>query len=120
MIFLRLYLLIHCIYFYGCLEHCSNGTSNGKQTTTGDTHVMISYNWGHQKMVKQIRDHLRNNGFKVWMDVDDMQGSTLQAMASAVENADIVLVCYSLKYKNSDNCRAGNLQWSGESKCHVQ
>jgi hypothetical protein len=44
------------------------------------------------------------------MDVDDMQGSTLQAMASAVEKADIVLVCYSQKYKNSDNCRAGSQQ----------
>ena len=39
-----------------------------------------------------------------------MQGSTLQAMASAVEKADIVLICYSQKYKNSDNCRAGMLQ----------
>jgi uncharacterized protein (DUF302 family) len=68
---------------------------------------MISYNWGHQSMVKQIRENLRSSGIKVWMDVDDMQGSTLQAMASAVEKADIVLMCYSFKYKNSDNCRAG-------------
>ena len=71
---------------------------------------MISYNWGHQPIVKQICSNLRKNGIKVWMDVDDMQGSTLQAMASAVEKADIVLVCYSHKYKNSDNCRAGMLQ----------
>lgn len=41
------------------------------------------------------------------MDIDDMHGSTLQAMATAVEKADIVLVCFSQKYKNSDNCRAG-------------
>ena len=44
---------------------------------------------------------------QVWMDVDDMQGSTLAAMAKAVEDADIVLVCYSQRYKDSDNCRAG-------------
>ena len=41
------------------------------------------------------------------MDLDNMQGSTLQAMAEAVEDADIVLVCFSQKYKNSPNCRAG-------------
>lgn len=70
---------------------------------------MLSYNWGHQPIIKQICSNLRNNGIKVWMDVDDMQGSTLQAMASAVEKADIVLVCYSQKYKNSDNCGAGIL-----------
>jgi uncharacterized protein (DUF302 family) len=68
---------------------------------------MISYNWEHQSMVKQIRENLRSSGINVWMDVDDMQGSTLQAMASAVEKTDIVLMCYSFKYKNSDNCRAG-------------
>ena len=68
---------------------------------------MISYNWGHQLMVKQIRENLQSSGINVWMDVDDMQGSTLQAMASAVKKADIVLMCYSFKYKNSDNCRAG-------------
>ena len=43
------------------------------------------------------------------MDVDNMQGSTLQAMAEAVEDADVVLVCFSQKYKNSPNCRAGTL-----------
>lgn len=82
--------------------------TNGKPVTSknDDTHIMISYNWGHQSTVKQISENLRNNGIKVWMDVDDMQGSTLQAMASAVEKADIVLMCYSFKYKNSDNCRA--------------
>ena len=36
-----------------------------------------------------------------------MGGSTLQAMASAVENAELVLMCMSQKYKNRPNCRAG-------------
>ncbi|XP_052086155.1 uncharacterized protein LOC127723543 isoform X2 [Mytilus californianus] len=77
-----------------------------RESEQRDTHVMISYNWGHQSIVKEICGQLRNNGIKVWMDIDDMHGSTLQAMANAVENADIVLVCYSQNYKNSDNCRA--------------
>ncbi|XP_076083083.1 uncharacterized protein LOC143054087 isoform X1 [Mytilus galloprovincialis] len=88
------------------LQTPNGGLEDGKSTGSVNRHIMISYNWGHQPMVKQIRDNLRNSGIKVWMDVDDMQGSTLQAMAKAVEQADIVLVCYSFKYKNSDNCRA--------------
>ncbi|KAK3083289.1 hypothetical protein FSP39_018644 [Pinctada imbricata] len=75
---------------------------NVKQTG----HVMLSYQWGHQNLVKEIRNGLRNNGIKVWMDIDDMEGSTLNAMARAVEDAQIVLVCYSQKYKDSDNCRS--------------
>ncbi|XP_076084653.1 uncharacterized protein LOC143055403 [Mytilus galloprovincialis] len=77
-----------------------------RESEQRDTHVMVSYNWGHQSIVKEICGQLRNNGIKVWMDIDDMHGSTLQAMAHAVEKADIVLVCYSQNYKNSDNCRA--------------
>lgn len=45
------------------------------------------------------------------MDIDQMGGSTLQAMAEAVENAEIVLLCMSQKYKNSPNCRAGKTTW---------
>ncbi|XP_033727094.1 uncharacterized protein LOC117316559 [Pecten maximus] len=80
--------------------------TNGLQEVKSEGHIMISYQWGHQNMLKKVRDGLRVNGFKVWMDIDDMEGSTLDAMARAVENAEIVLVCYSQKYKDSDNCRA--------------
>lgn len=41
------------------------------------------------------------------MDIDNIQGSTLQAMAEAVEQADAVLMCMSEKYKESPNCRSG-------------
>ncbi|CAC5422706.1 unnamed protein product [Mytilus coruscus] len=77
-----------------------------RESEQRDTHVMVSYNWGHQSIVREICGQLRNHGIKVWMDIDDMHGSTLQAMAHAVEKADIVLVCYSQNYKKSDNCRA--------------
>ncbi|XP_069106093.1 uncharacterized protein [Argopecten irradians] len=86
-------------------EHFSKkGVSYELEKSKG--HIMISYQWGHQEMLKKIRDGLRANGFKVWMDIDDMEGSTLDAMARAVENAEVILVCFSQKYKDSDNCRA--------------
>ncbi len=43
----------------------------------------------------------------MWIDVDQMEGSTLEAMASAVENAAVVLIGVSEKYKKSPNCRTG-------------
>ncbi|XP_062594967.1 uncharacterized protein LOC134256336 [Saccostrea cucullata] len=68
-------------------------------------HIMLSYNWANQKVLLQIRDRLQEKGFTVWMDVDNMEGSILEAMARAVEDARIILVCYSEKYKDSQNCR---------------
>ncbi len=38
---------------------------------------------------------------QTWMDVDKMSGSTLEAMAQAVEDSAVVLVCVSKKYKES-------------------
>ena len=43
----------------------------------------------------------------MWIDIEQMGGSTLEAMAEAVENAALVLVCASEKYKMSPNCRTG-------------
>ena len=71
-------------------------------------HVMISYQWAVQKLVIQIKNKLQADGFKVWMDIDEMGGSTLESMAKAVENASVILVCVSQKYKESPNCRSGN------------
>ena len=31
----------------------------------------------------------------VWMDVENMSGSTLEAMAEAVENSALMIVCFS-------------------------
>ncbi|KAL5013694.1 hypothetical protein ScPMuIL_007964 [Solemya velum] len=73
---------------------------------TDHGHVMISYQWDCQPVLMKVRDQLRSSGFRVWMDIDDMGGSTLQAMAEAVENSAVVLVCFSQRYKDSPNCRA--------------
>ena len=35
-------------------------------------------------------------------------GSILEAMANAVENAAVVVICLSQKYKDSPNCRTGS------------
>ncbi|XP_067666560.1 uncharacterized protein [Haliotis asinina] len=69
-------------------------------------HVMISYQWGDQKTLLQVKELLKADGYNIWMDVDNMGGSTLQAMAEAVQNASVILVCMSERYKESQNCRS--------------
>ncbi|XP_045161928.2 uncharacterized protein LOC123526741 [Mercenaria mercenaria] len=76
---------------------------NDPDTNTG--HIMISYQRNDRKFLLTIRDKLKDSGFKVWMDVDKMGGCVYETMADAVENASIFLMCYSRKYKESDNCQ---------------
>ena len=38
---------------------------------------------------------------QTWMDVDQMSGSTLEAMAKAVEESCVFIMCVSKKYKES-------------------
>ncbi|KAL3859214.1 hypothetical protein ACJMK2_009443 [Sinanodonta woodiana] len=69
-------------------------------------HIMISYNWDNQKEILKIKDRLVDRGYNVWLDLEHMHTYMLDAMAQAVEKAFVVLVCFSEKYKLSQNCRA--------------
>jgi hypothetical protein len=67
--------------------------------------VMISYNWDNQHIVVELANQLKKAGCLVWLDLEEMVGSSLEAMASAVESSQVVLICMSRKYKESANCR---------------
>jgi hypothetical protein len=41
----------------------------------------------------------------VWIDVERLQGSTVDAMATAIDGAKVVVYGCSEDYKNSQNCR---------------
>lgn len=58
----------------------------------------------------QIYNDLKKSGYSIWIDIEQMNKymNLLEGMASAVEGASVVLICYSEKYKNSQNCRTGN------------
>eukprot|EP00198_Chlamydomonas_reinhardtii_P000418 XP_001689753.1 predicted protein [Chlamydomonas reinhardtii] len=77
------------------------GTDEENQTQ----HVMLSYEWGCQQSVMLIKSELQKAGYQTWMDIDKMSGSTLEAMAKAVEDSAAVLVCVSKRYKESQACR---------------
>ena len=67
---------------------------------------MISYQWDSQEVLIEVKNRLQASGYRVWMDLEQMRGSTLEAMAKAVENSSVVLVCVSERYKESPNCRS--------------
>ena len=57
------------------------------------------YQWDVQPAVLRIAASMRARSFKVWVDTEMMSGSTLDAMAAAVENAYCVLICITERYK---------------------
>ncbi|XP_072028059.1 uncharacterized protein [Amphiura filiformis] len=70
------------------------------------THLMLSYQWDHQETVRSIGESLTRAGYKIWMDIFDMSGNTLDAMAEAVETSSAFIMCATEKYKMSRNCRS--------------
>ena len=66
---------------------------------------MLSYNWGHQDVIKRINQALKARSYNIWIDIEKMQGSTVEAMADAVEGAAVMCYGISVAYKESTNCR---------------
>ncbi|CAF0737919.1 unnamed protein product [Rotaria sordida] len=97
----------------GCLCTLMGGPTTTKKTsstttttsTTGNKDIMLSYNHDVQQLSKQIKDHLVADGYNVWIDVERMHGNILDAMADAIENSTIFLMCLTEKYKDSPSCR---------------
>eukprot|EP01052_Picozoa_sp_SAG31_P002380 SAG31_NODE_84_length_27014_cov_3.743006_7_plen_1064_part_00 len=77
---------------------------NGR-TLFSTKHVFLSYCWDQQQVIKRIHAVLVKRGYECWIDVEQMKGSTVESMALAVENAEVVLIGVSRQYKESTNCR---------------
>jgi hypothetical protein len=81
----------------------SKNQSNEKLKTQ---HIMISYNTTNRELVLKIKERLESYGFKIWIDINDIHGSSLESMANAIENSFVVLICISERYRESINCQA--------------
>ena len=66
-------------------------------------HVMISYNWDHQPVILRLVKALKARGYRIWVDVEALAGSTVDAMAQAVEGSIAMLLGVSRPYKESNN-----------------
>ena len=52
----------------------------------------------------QIASCLRNEGFEVWIDENEMYGNVDERMAEGVGFCDVFLACISPAFEQSDNC----------------
>jgi male-specific lethal 1 len=82
--------------------------NKNKDLTTKKTHIMISYNRNSRDICLRIKAELERLGHLVWIDVENIHGSTLEAMANAIEESKCVLICMTEDYKQSVYCRAVN------------
>jgi hypothetical protein len=85
--------------------HTPSALPSGSQLFK-EKHVMISYNTGSRDTCLKMRNELEKRGCKVWMDVQDIHGSSLDSMAKAVEGSCCVLICITEKYRQSINCQS--------------
>jgi hypothetical protein len=56
-------------------------------------HIMISYNKESRDLCLKIKSALEKDGHKIWIDVEDIHGSSLESMALAIERSKCVLIC---------------------------
>eukprot|EP00041_Stephanoeca_diplocostata_P034940 m.1213884 g.1213884 ORF g.1213884 m.1213884 type:complete len:257 (+) comp24603_c0_seq5:2090-2860(+) len=95
--------------------HDSNGLA---PTVGGETEVpeftydiMLSYSWANQPEVLRVLSALQERKYRVWIDVEQMYGSTVDAMADAVENSRVILYGVSADYKASAACRTASYKY---------
>ncbi|CAF0891793.1 unnamed protein product [Rotaria sordida] len=68
--------------------------------------MMISYCHADKDLIYKINQYLVDQGFKIWIDLNNMYGPAMNAMADAVENSEFVIMCMSDSYKRSTYCQA--------------
>eukprot|EP00808_Paulinella_micropora_P002104 g43626.t1 len=83
-------------------KEASSQDQDGREAkaAVGGLQVMLSYNWASQPRILRIAEGLKRRGFCVWLDLEQMAGSTIEAMAGAVEGSAVVVLAYEPKYKS--------------------
>lgn len=92
------------------------GSTSRKSVKDPKKYVMISYSWASQSAVKLLVPLLEASGLNVWVDYNEMQGDTIEAMALAVEQCAAFIMVMSEAYKESGNCRLEASYAFGEKK----
>eukprot|EP00808_Paulinella_micropora_P017005 g4798.t1 len=89
---------------YSKLKSSVLPVAEAKNEAASGGKVMVSYCWAQQKLVLALVEKLKASGINVWVDVEDMKGSTLAAMADAVESSPVIIAAISRDYCESYNC----------------
>ncbi|CAF1049409.1 unnamed protein product [Didymodactylos carnosus] len=77
-----------------------------KTTSNEEYDIMLSYSHQDKELCYKIHKYLIDKQLRVWLDRDHMYGSTIQAMANAIEKSKCVLLCMSELYKTSPSCQS--------------
>ncbi|CAF1294808.1 unnamed protein product [Adineta steineri] len=86
------------------INHQDRSISQSTKQNTFD--IMISYSHKEKVLCKQLYDELTKNGYRVWIDFDQMHGNVMDAMAQAIDRSEIIIICMSEQYRQSNFCRA--------------
>lgn len=93
--------ILHDLSDHFRLEVSRNQPSGPKRL-----HVMLSYQWNSQKLVKQVANILKQWNIPIWFDIaGDMKGNINTAMAHGVEGAVMVVSFSTVAYSKSINCQ---------------
>lgn len=69
-------------------------------------HVMLSYQWGCQDLVRRVYSSLLHRGYNVWMDIEGgINGDINDCMAYGVENSAVIVCFLTERYEGSVNCK---------------
>ncbi|CAF1389929.1 unnamed protein product [Adineta steineri] len=63
------------------------------------------YSHQDKDLCHRIYSKLVADGFNVWVDLENMYGSTIDRMAEAIENSQFILICMSQRYETSPYCK---------------
>ncbi|CAF2603423.1 unnamed protein product [Rotaria sp. Silwood2] len=87
------------------LEQDKKGIESTTVPSNDQYDIMLSYSHRNKDLCYAIYDRLIKDGFRVWIDRENMHGSPMDAMAHAIESCQYVLVCMSEEYKQSPCCQ---------------
>ena len=78
----------------------------GRMASKMDFHIMISYNQksGTDCMNKLLQE-LKDKGYKVWVDFEQMHGKVYDHMAEGIASSLIIVPLLSEAYESSENCQ---------------
>lgn len=68
--------------------------------------IMLSYSHKNRLICTQIYNDLISNGYRVWIDFNQIHDNEIDAMVQAIEQSRMVIICMSEQYKRSNSCRA--------------
>lgn len=67
--------------------------------------VMLSYSQKDKLICTQIATELTNNGYRVCLDFNEVQGNFIDSILQIIEQSRFIVVCVSERYKRSSVCR---------------